>query len=62
MGTTNPDRICVGVADRRPEKAKKRDIGALIDELRISDDVLWRADKVGQKVFTPPTEPYKVRK
>ena len=48
IGTLNPDRIYVGVIQSSVRKAKKRPIGALIDELRISDDVLWRAEKVGQ--------------
>jgi hypothetical protein len=59
IDTLNPDRIYVGVIQSNVVKARKRPIGALIDELRISDDVLWRADKVGQKAFTPPTEPHK---
>ncbi len=59
ISTLNPDRIYVGVIQSNVVKARKRPIGALIDELRISDDVLWRGEKVGQKAFTPPTGPHK---
>ncbi|MFA6715901.1 MAG: LamG-like jellyroll fold domain-containing protein, partial [Victivallaceae bacterium] len=32
--------------------------GALIDEFRILDSVLWSGKKIGEQVFTPPETPY----
>ena len=58
VGAEMPDFIYVGAIHSRPEKA--RPAGALIDELRLTDRVLWQGNKVGGKVFDPPAQPYRV--
>ena len=60
VGAEQPDIIYVGTIHRRPEKA--RFAGALIDELRITDGVLWQGAKVGEKMFDPATQPYPITK
>jgi len=56
IGAQVPDIIYVGCIDAKPEKA--RAVGALIDELRIADGVLWHGAEIGAKVFDPPSQPY----
>ena len=51
-----PDVIYVGCVTARASKARLA--GALIDELRITDGVLWKGRKKGEKVFDPPGKPY----
>lgn len=51
LGETVADYITLGALGN--ERA-----AALIDEVRISDRVLWQAQRVGQKAFDVPTEPY----
>ena len=53
-----PDVIYVGCIMRNPVKNRKFIAGALIDELRITDDVLWRGHKRGERVFPLPKRPY----
>jgi len=53
LGQEVTDRIYVGCMHASPSTA-----GALIDELRISDEVLWTGTQVGQPVFHVPQQPY----
>jgi hypothetical protein len=53
LGKEVTDRIYVGCMHGGKETA-----GALIDEFRISDQVLWEGTKVGESVFDPPSKPY----
>jgi Concanavalin A-like lectin/glucanases superfamily len=55
----SPDRIYVGCLKPKAVKNFKYSAGALIDELRITDSVLWKGKKRGEKVFSPPQKPYK---
>jgi hypothetical protein len=53
LGKEVTDRIYVGCMLGGKETA-----GALIDEFRISDTVLWEGTEVGKQVFNPPSQPY----
>jgi hypothetical protein len=50
-------RLFIGCIHYKPRKS--RPAGALIDELRILNYVAWEGKRIGEKVFDPPTEPYK---
>ena len=57
MSADAASRIHVGC---RWSSRRGKIAGALIDELRISNKVLYQGKKVGQKVFDPPKEPYTI--
>ena len=54
LDTDTADGIYVGCMRKKPLLSAR----ALIDELRISDQVLWQGSKVGEKVFEVPDAPY----
>ncbi|MHC4872287.1 MAG: LamG-like jellyroll fold domain-containing protein [Planctomycetota bacterium] len=51
------NRIIVGSLTYKAAQSIKYGACALIDEFRITNDVLWRGEKRGQKVFDLPEKP-----